>query len=198
VRNGRMTLALLAVSVVATLFIGASSTKPLVADDDDDRKIAIRDDCKPNADWGPGGCTLEEGDVTRVEFFVEAESPLAPTSVIGHQAWRNDPPYLKIEAGEVVTVKNKGGRVHTFTEVANFGGGRVRPPSTAVLNKGLIPAPECPTSTDMPPGASIELRDLGPGNHRFMCCIHSWMRAIVKVKAADEEDDEDDDEEEEN
>jgi hypothetical protein len=42
----------------------------------------------------------------------------------------------------------------------------------------------------MPPGASTKLRDLGPGNHRFQCCIHSWMRAIIKVTTEDEEDDE--------
>ncbi len=75
---------------------------------------------------------LKEGDVTRAEFFLEAESPLAPTSVIGHQAWYNDPSYLKIEVGKSVRVENEAGRVHTFTEVANFGAGRVRPPATAV------------------------------------------------------------------
>ena len=72
-------------------------------------------------------CLLKEGDVTRAEFFLEAESPLAPTSVIGHQAWWNDPPYLKIAVGESVRVKNEGGRTHTFTEVVNFGAGRPRP-----------------------------------------------------------------------
>jgi hypothetical protein len=87
-RKTRVNPVLLAVSV-ASLFVGAWSTKPVVAEDK--RKIAIRDDCKPDADWGPGGCLLKEGDVTRAEFFLEAESPLAPRSVIGHQAWWNDP-----------------------------------------------------------------------------------------------------------
>jgi plastocyanin len=128
------------------------------------------------------------GDVTRAEFFQEAESPLAPTSVIGHQAWWNDPPYLKIAVGKSVTVKNQGGRTHTFTEVESFGAGRPRPPATEVLNKGLITAPECLTSTDILPGASIELRDLGPGNHRFQCCIHSWMRGMIKVTTKAEDD----------
>jgi plastocyanin len=188
-RKTQINLALLALSIVACLFVGASNTTPVLADDNN-RKIAIRDDCKPNADWGPGGCLLREGDVTRAEFFLEAESPLAPTSVIGHQAWWNDPPYLKITSGESVRVENEGGRTHTFTEVEHFGAGRPRPPATEVLNKGLITAPECLTSTDILPGASIELTHLGPGNHRFQCCIHSWMRAMIKVTTEDEDDDE--------
>jgi hypothetical protein len=191
-RKTQINFALLAVSLVASLFVGASNTKPVLADDNN-RKIAIRDDCQPNADWGPGGCLLNEGDVTRAEFFLEAESPLAPTSVIGHQAWWNDPPYLKIADGESVRVKNEGGRTHTFTEVENFGAGRPRPPATEVLNKGLITAPECLTATDILPGASIELTDLGAGNHRFQCCIHSWMRAMIKVTTEDEDDDEEED-----
>jgi plastocyanin len=75
-----------------------------------------------------------------------------------------------------VKVTNRGGRVHTFTEVAEFGGGRVPP-----LNQGLVPAPECATATNVPPGTSQEVTGLGPGNHRFQCCIHPWMRALVKV-----------------
>ena len=31
-------------------------------------------------------------------------------------------------------------------------------------------------------GVVIVLSGLGVGNHRFMCCIHPWMRAMVKVK----------------
>jgi plastocyanin len=187
------TLALLAASSIASLFVGSSSTKPLAADDHN-RKIAIRDECDPrDAGWAPtGGCTLEEGDVSFAEFGVELQSTLAPTSVIGHQAWRNDPPYLKIREGESVRVRNRGGRTHTFTEVANFGAGRVPNPG---LNKGLLLAPECPTSKDLLPGAGVTLTNLKEGNHRFQCCIHPWMRAIVKVKPAGEDDD---DEEEDN
>ena len=94
-RKTEVNFASLAVSIVASLLVAASNTKPVLADDNN-RKIAMRDDCKPNADWGPGGCLLKEGDVTRAEFFLEAESPLAPLSVIGHQAWWNDPPYSRL------------------------------------------------------------------------------------------------------
>ena len=190
-RNTGTLLALLAASSIASLFVGSSSTKPLAADDHN-RKIAIRDDCDPrDPAWNAsGGCALEEGDVTNAEFGVELQSTLAPTSVIGHQAWRNDPPYLKIREGQTVRVRNRGGRAHTFTEVANFGGGKIPNPG---LNKGLVTAPECPASTNLAPGASTTVENLAAGNHRFQCCIHPWMRAIVKVKPAGDDDDEEDD-----
>ena len=148
------------------------------------RKIAIRDDCDPrDPAWAPtGGCLLRRGDVTFAEFEVELSSSLAPTSVIGHQAWRNDPNYIKVRAGKTVRIRNEGGRAHTFTEVRDFGGGKVPDPA---LNKGLVTAPECPGSTNIAPGVGTEVAGLTVGNHRFQCCIHPWMRAIIKVKAHD-------------
>lgn len=161
-------------------------------DDDDgqfngDRKVAIRDDCDPNDPaWGPtGGCTLRGGSVTFAEFSAENNSPLA-AAVIGHMAWRMDPTYLKVERGKSIRVRNKGGRTHTFTRVAQFGGGRV--PS---LSTGLVPA-ECAASTpadNIPPGGRREISGLSPGNNRFQCCIHPWMRIIVKVVDHDDHSD---------
>ena len=146
------------------------------------RKIAVLDDCDPNdPTWAPsGGCALKRGDVTNAEFGLLLRSPLSPTTVVGHPAWRNEPSYLSIEEGQDVTAANEGGRVHTFTEVAQFGGGRVPP-----LSVGLVPAPECATATNLPPGERIRLSDLPLGIHRFQCCIHPWMRGLIKVTAAD-------------
>jgi plastocyanin len=147
------------------------------------RFIAIRDDCDPrDPAWDPtGGCLLRRGNVRFAEFADELDSPLS-IAVVGHQAWRNDPPYLVIKAGKTIRVRNEGGRVHTFTKVAEFGGGKVPPPGGVGLNKGLVLAPECPGSVDIPPGESMRVSGLTPGNHRFECCIHPWMRAIIKVK----------------
>jgi plastocyanin len=154
---------------------------PAVAHDDHAAIVVIRDDCDPNdPGWAPtGGCLRKEGDVSLAEFQAELSSPLAPTSVIGHQAWRNDPAYLEIEVGDTVMVRNRGGRVHTFTPVANFGGGKIPNPA---LNKGLVTAPECLVSTDIAPGGKADLSGLAEGNHHFQCCIHPWMRALIKVK----------------
>jgi plastocyanin len=201
--RARCTAALLALTLAAACAKDSPSGEQLVAPDasadaaasggasssgggSDDgpsggRFIAIRDDCDPrDPAWAPtGGCALRRGNVTFAEFARELDSPLA-LAVIGHQAWRNDPPYLVVEPGKTIRVRNEGGRVHTFTKVANFGGGKVPNPA---LNEGLVTAPECPTSVDIPPGGSIRISGLAPGDHRFECCIHPWMRALITVQA---------------
>jgi plastocyanin len=174
----------LAVLVALGAAAFAAATPAGRSDDGDSgrRHIAIRDDCDPrDPAWNAvGGCTLKRGDVSFAEFNGETGFPVSlSASVIGHQAWRNDPSYLKIRAGTRVRVTNEGGRAHTFTRVANFGGGKIPNPA---LNKGLVTAPECPMSFDIAPGGSVTVSGLGVGNHRFMCCIHPWMRALVKVK----------------
>ncbi len=163
----------------AAVFVAAT---PAGSDGDSGRRhIAMRDDCDPrDPAWAAiGGCTLHQGDVSRAEFAGENDSPLA-LSVVGHQAWRHDPSYLKVRAGKSVRVTNEGGRVHTFTRVAAFGGGKAPDPA---LNEGLITAPECPGSVNIAPGHRITVSGLAVGNHRFMCCLHPWMRALIKVKA---------------
>jgi plastocyanin len=169
--------------------VDAASSNGSSSDRDSDgpggsRFIAIRDDCDPtDPAWTPtGGCMLRRGNVRFAEFADELDSPFS-TAVVGHQAWWNDPPYLVIRAGRTVRVRNEGGRTHTFTKVAEFGGGKVPPPGGTGLNKGLVTAPECPESVDIRAGESARVSGLGAGNHRFQCCIHPWMRAIIKVKA---------------
>jgi len=167
----------------------AAATPASRSDEDSSgRQIAIRDDCDPrDPAWNAvGGCALKRGDVSFGEFFDELDSPLAPTSVVGHQSWRNDPSYLKVRAGKSVRVRNEGGRPHTFTKVAEFGGGKVPAPA---LNKGLVTAPECPGSVNIPAGGRTTVSGLAVGNHRFQCCIHPFMRALVKVQAGGEDED---------
>jgi plastocyanin len=147
--------------------------------------VVLRDDCDPtDPAWTPtGGCTLPEGGVSQAEFGAQRLSPLAP-SVIGHLAWWFDPNYLKLRAGKNIQVRNEGGRVHTFTRVASFGGGRVPPLNASQPGvPPLTPAPEClaPDVVDLPGGARDVVEGLAPGDHRFQCCIHPWMRTLVKV-----------------
>ncbi len=170
---------LLVIGIAAALLVGPWTKEAVVAADGE--RIRILDDCDPrDPTWAPtGGCTLEEGNVNRAEFNAFVPSPLS-LSTIGHPAWRNDPSYLTIEPDETVRVRNRGGRGHTFTEVAAFGGGRIPP-----LNIGLIPAPECAAATVLPPGTRVDVKGLSVGNHRFQCCIHPWMRALIKVKPED-------------
>jgi plastocyanin len=151
--------------------------------EEEENRIELYDDCNPNdPQWAPtGGCTLTGGKVTLEEFNLLLTSPLSQ-SVVGHPAWRFEPSYLIVAPGETVELENEGGRLHTFTKVARFGGGRVPP-----LNQGLTMAPECalaPGAVDPNEVAPAEEKDIGPlamGNHRYMCCIHPWMRALIKV-----------------
>lgn len=159
----------------------AASQSENGADDDagENAQIAIRDDCDPSdPGWAPtGGCFLPRGDVSFAEFNSELNSALA-LSVVGHQAWRMDPSYVEAFPGRTIRVRNEGGRIHTFTEVAQFGGGKVPP-----LSQGLVTAPECPGSINIPAGGEMTLPSLAPGKHHFQCCIHPWMRASIKVEA---------------
>lgn len=146
-------------------------------------KVATVDNCDPNDPaWAPtGGCALkakEGNDVTLAQFFGLLASPLS-LAVVGHPSWRIEPSYISIDVGKNIEVDNNGGRGHTFTEVANFGGGFV-----PVLNTpGLTEAPECatPAATVLAPGQKMNLPALAAGEHRFQCCIHPWMRAVIKV-----------------
>ena len=143
------------------------------------RHVAILDDCDPDDPaWGAtGGCVLRNGAVSNAEFGALLASPLS-LSVIGHPAWRMEPSFVRVSSGQTVMVSNLGGRLHTFTPVAMFGGGRV-----PQLNIGLTAATECAsTAHDVAPGGRLELGGLSAGNHRYQCCIHPWMRAMVKVE----------------
>jgi hypothetical protein len=156
---------------------------------DTGKKFVVTDDCDPNAaDWAPpnGGCFHEIGEVSRAEFRA-ANANGYP----GHPSWRIVPPYVAEQNQEEIRVENTGGRGHTFTEVASFGGGFVaglNPMGATLASECAIrnpdgtlrPAPEA-MATSLAPGAALSVPPLAPGTHNFQCCIHPWMRTTVKV-----------------
>jgi plastocyanin len=153
-----------------------------------DPNILMLDNCDPSdADYDPvGGCPQGgprpqyRGDVSVAEFFDLLFSPRAPGGqVIGHPSWRNEPSYITVRSGQTVRVSNRGGRVHTFTNVEDFGGGFV-----GDLNGALLPAPECnpATVTFVEVGGTQQISGLDPGLQKFQCCIHPWMRAAIRVE----------------
>src|SRR5687768_17348849 len=148
-----MRVAALSVAVLA-LSAGLMKTvnlEPVLYAQENDPNILLLDNCD-NTDpaYNPfGGCPeggprpSYRGDVTAAEFFALLFSPLAPGGqVIGHPSWRNEPSYLTVRSGQTVRVTNRGGRVHTFTQVDDFGGGFV-----GLLNGAMVPAPECDPAT---------------------------------------------------
>jgi plastocyanin len=151
--------------------------------------VEVLDTCLPgDTGWNPtGGCALdpEDGDVSFAEFGSLLSTPTMATNtspagraLVGHPAWRNEPSHMVIKEGKTVHIENNGGRVHTFTEVKNFGGGYV-----GGLNFNQVLAENCsPSVAHLDPGAETKIRNLEPGLHLFQCCIHPWMRATIRVE----------------
>lgn len=114
-------------------------------------------------------------------------SDLFAEAAAGHPdpKWDFEPDVLTVKEGATVKVTDQGGEPHTFTEVANFGGGFI-----PGLNAGQDTAPECSggfgnvavARTRLVQGSTIELSGLSKGKHHFQCCIHPWMHVDVDVK----------------
>lgn len=92
-------------------------------------------------------------------------------------AWHNAPSQMDAQVGLTLNAVNKGGEVHTFTRVAQFGGGIV-PEINGIL--GLTTRPECMAETNfILPGGADDDDVVRPGTTLYQCCIHPWMRTVV-------------------
>jgi hypothetical protein len=141
----------------------------------DDVVVNMLDACDGdsfNAIFGAGTCN-RAGGVTFAQFIAE----LTHLGSIG--PWRFAGLTANVQVGQDFVATNKGGEVHTFTEVAEFGGGLV--PLLNQLSHVPDVAPECtPAALDpddfVPPGGTYRERVSHSGNLKFQCCIHPWMR----------------------
>lgn len=143
------------------------------------RLVALMDACDPesfNAAFGPGTC-IRNGGVTLEKFIEQLEK---------HQragGWFQAPKLMSAKVGDDLLAVNRGGEVHTFTEVAQFGGGFID--FLNQLTGTPIPAPECLTLEGgdfVPPGGTFPESVSGPGQVHFQCCIHPWMRTTVMTR----------------
>ena len=147
-------------------------------------QVVALDECDPttfNAANGPDFCkNIALGySTTFSDLLAEAEAGTPNPN------WDFEPDTLKIKEGTIVRVVDQGGEPHTFTEVANFGGGFIVP-----LNDGQATVPECAggfskvavAKTRLLQGSSLLVTGLSKGKHHFECCIHPWMRMDVEVK----------------
>ena len=147
-------------------------------------QVVALDECDPvtfNAALGPDFCrNVALGADTKLsDLFAKAA---AGTPDPG---WDFEPDTLNIKQGTILNVFDQGGEPHTFTEVAQFGGGFIED-----LNGGEAMAPECSggfknlavAKTRILQGSQLQVTGLSKGEHLFECCIHPWMRVKVEVK----------------
>jgi hypothetical protein len=140
-----------------------------------------------NAALGPGAC-VGNGEMTFQEFNAEFMEDKKVDE------WEYSPDESSVPTGVTVKLQNRGGETHTFTKVAEFGGGFVlqlngtkqpRPECLQMVAPAFIPSPSAafvragvtingPTagSADLPAGKTT----------RFQCCIHPWMRTEITAK----------------
>jgi plastocyanin len=148
-------------------------------------QVVALDECDPttfNAALGADFCH----NVTLGAFTTLND--LSAKVAAGHPDpnWDFEPDILRIKEGTNLSVVDQGGELHTFTEVAHFGGGFI-----PVLNApGEHVVPECAggfsnlavARTRVLQGSTLQVNNLSEGKHLFQCCVHPWMRMKVVVK----------------
>jgi hypothetical protein len=191
---------LVRVTILAALVIGVLSTGFSIVTQakEGHRPVLITDDCEPasfNATF-PGSC-VGNGKTTFGKFIAQLTQ---------HQnafLWMFAPRESTVPVGKTLGLGNTGGETHTFTKVAEFGGGFVIPLNE--LSGNPVPTPECTTGAVLVPGVMLEPQPNGPANIfirpgeeeegptgggsilpagrtvKFQCCVHPWMRAEVRV-----------------
>jgi len=163
-------MALVFAAVVATVTADSPTT------------VQVRDDCDPatfNAGPpdGPGLGHICDGDggTTFGEFIGELQATQRA------EKWRFNPD--RMSEPRNILAQNRGGETHSFTRVAQFGGGQVDVLNT--LSGNPVPAPECLQPSVGPtfigPGHSLAVNDVAGGD-KFQCCIHPWMRTTVRKR----------------
>lgn len=154
-------------NVATTLAIGSANVV-----------INMLDACDPdtfNANVGPGTC-VRNGGVKFDDFIAQ----LTRLGFVG--SWLFSRHVANARVGQSLLVTNRGGEVHTFTEVEEFGGGLV--PDLNELAGVPNVAPECLSLTPgdfVAPGQTFTETEDEEGDEKYQCCIHPWMRLDLHV-----------------
>jgi plastocyanin len=165
-------IAAVAAVVILTLPLAASANPS---------EIYMSDACSPSFNVAlndPTICNRRGG--TPFDVFIQQ---LVQNGSAG--AWRFSAPQVHLRAGDSLTVENRGGETHTFTEVSQFGGGGI----VDELNEILFGTATPPTFFVGPLNVvtageetAIPASTLTTGTHLFICAIHPWMEETVVVR----------------
>jgi plastocyanin len=154
-------------------------------------QVVALDECDPttfNAALGPDFCKnvalAALGYATTLSDLFQKAGQGKPDA-----GWDFEPDTVNMKEGGILSVVDQGGEPHTFTEVAQFGGGFIDG-----LNNGEATVQECAggfskvavARTRILQASTVNITGLQKGEHRFECCIHPWMRVTVNVKGRDE------------
>jgi plastocyanin len=180
-------------TLLAGCALVAGATRAIAHDHGCSPKIAqvvALDECDPetfNAALGQGGTGFCHNVALSALGFATPLADLFAKAAAGtpDPGWDFEPDELTIDKGTALSVVDQGGEPHTFTEVAQFGGGFVHD-----LNHGEATVPECDggfsnvavARTRITQGSRLDVTGLSKGTHLFQCCIHPWMRMEVDVK----------------
>lgn len=178
--------------VAGVLLVGVAAVAAVASEDSE--SFRVRDDCDPatfNAAIGAGTCNVKFGGDTTFQKFI---NELTEDKSVG--AWRFNPDQTGLDRGQKTIIESRGGEFHTFTRVADFGGGIV-----PLLNDlagagatrpecgtpGVLAPPKPGTNNFVPsgaafPGPTAGSDDLPKGTTKWQCCIHPWMHTTITVK----------------
>jgi hypothetical protein len=175
-------------ATVAGVIIAAA-----VAFAEDPQRFRIRDECDPatfnsGPPTGPGLGVICEPSFDGDETFTEFIDEITDTQKARH--WRFQPESTHLDRGGRTSIQSIGGETHTFTRVADFGGGVV--PLLNELSGAGATRAECLTppsaiNVTVPAGAHLTgpiagSSALPKGTTKWQCCIHPWMRSTIEVR----------------
>jgi plastocyanin len=144
----------------------------------EERLVIMMDGCDPESFGAADVTCVRSGGVT-FERFLDL---LGAHQTVG--AWHFSPGTLDASVGQTLLAVNRGGELHTFTEVEEFGGGIVDTLNT--LSGNPVPAPECRHLSPgdlVAPGGSYTDEVEEPGTEHYQCCIHPWMRLDLHARS---------------
>ncbi len=143
----------------------------------EERLVTMMDGCDPESFAAADLSCVRPGGITFERFL----ALLGKHQTVG--AWHFSPETVTARVGQTLVAVNRGGEVHTFTEVEDFAGGRV--PALNELSGNPVPAPECLNLAPgdfIAPGTSHADEVEEPGTEHYQCCIHPWMRLDLHAR----------------